>query len=129
MKDETKIKPALTEDEWKRASIEPGARASLAFPSRDTPRDRSERSIKVPAEHAAPIVAIANASLADSDPRKITRGKVDALTYLVRTHQRGLMEKYGPENTWNDEARGHAGFVAQLDRLAEALGCYLPPRS
>ena len=129
MSDEAKIKPALSDAEWKRASIEPGVRAALAFPSRNTSKSRPERSIKVPADQAARVVAIANASLADTDPRKITRGKVDALTHVIRAHRRDLKEKYGLEETWNEVARGHAGYASQLDRLAEALEAYLPPRS
>jgi hypothetical protein len=65
------------------------------------------------------ILALANAALPDTDPRKITWAMVDALLCVVQ--QDTDAQRWGP---FDGEIEGAAG----CQRLADALASYLPPR-
>jgi hypothetical protein len=62
------------------------------------------------------LVALANAALPDTDPRKITREWVRKI--------REVSEQY--ENTW-DDTKGGSYPDPLLVQIADALASYLPP--
>lgn len=96
-----KIEPALTAEEWARF--------------RDSRTDVAEMGTPTAYlyHYADPgqCLAVANAMLPDSDPRKITDEKVGLLRNALRTIR-----------------LDRPGFnLAELDELADALESYLPP--
>lgn len=96
-----RIEPALTAEEWARGG-------KFGHVTLDSWREHPER---IPG-----TIALANAALPDSDPRKITRKMVDYLCELA-----------------NDEDDARAmGEQTQVDTIrvraiASALAAYLPP--
>jgi hypothetical protein len=105
---ETTIPPALTESEW--AEV----RDSMADPEVTRP-DMVLASYMIEArgngQHAK-LIALANAALPDSDPRKITDGEPVML--------RGVADVLA-------EQHGNAYAIRRLRMLADALASYLPP--
>jgi hypothetical protein len=91
-----KIEPVLTEEEW---ALGPGV-ADLH-----------------PVFDGAKIIAVANARLPESDPRKITREKIAAMR-LVFDQWDGC----GP-----GEYLGDREEYTSLERFLDALESYLPP--
>jgi hypothetical protein len=98
------IEPALTAEEWVRA------RAFLPF--RD-PRNVAELT-HAPKGRLAAEIALANAALPDSDPRKFTREHV-TLLHRIASMARDM------------SAIGDSWDARALDTLAGSLASYLPP--
>lgn len=64
------------------------------------------------------LIAVANASLKPSDPRKITRLDLIALRETVRIQETALQQAVGGITD---------NYFERLKRLADALESYLPP--
>lgn len=93
-----KIEPALTSQQW--AEVE----------SYDGPLFYDEAIQNCPPESLPYLIALANAALPDSDPRKITREKVDALRITLLNKGSAFGKGFGLVN-----------------QIADALSSYLPP--
>jgi hypothetical protein len=104
-----RIEPALTKEEWatlrEQVCSNEGVAAWL---------DECYQPDEV---GAVRIIAAMNYRLPDSDPRKITRARVDALREVAReidAENKGMITQCG----WADDF---------LNGLADALESYLPP--
>lgn len=120
MSDAPKIEPALTAEEWEQRTyrsitgrefshieaqgVQLHDNGVMVLVGLDDDRD-------INASPAA-LIALANAALPDSDPRKITREKIE--------HMKAIAESIRP--TTSNES--HIGF---LEEFATALESYLPP--
>jgi hypothetical protein len=113
-----RIAPALTAEEWARQYIVVGDRGTWV--SGDGAEwlgyDDTERVVwkdRIPA-----VIALANAALPDSDPRKITRAMVDAMREVARAAE-----------AQHDQSHEFADYEAaqRWTRWADALSSYLPP--
>lgn len=93
-----KIEQALTKDEWEHA-LDPDVRESLAY----------EVTYLWGKTRPGAAIALANAALPDSDPRKITREIVEAI--------RKAYLEFGQTNETTD----------RILEIADALESYLPP--
>lgn len=89
MSDETKIEPVLSADQWERVQ------------TTDIYDEFGE----------AELIALMNAVLEDTDPKKITHAKLDALRVII----------------WNWEGERRSEAAPELAFL-DALESYLPPR-
>jgi hypothetical protein len=115
-----RIEPALSADEWKASSFKLGAEWWDGTVSGDEESVHIESGTD-PQESAGPIrgprlaslIALANAALPDSDPRKITRARVDALRFAASS----LRHECGSDD---EDAR-------DVEAIADALESYLPP--
>jgi hypothetical protein len=133
MRDETKIAPALSVEEW--ASVQSGGDLRLAAPDTEHEEpsawaneqgfmgaDRHGYAVYVP--HAATI-ALANAALPLSDPRKITRERIEEVKYgaMFAREMGAHFREMGDETV----AANREWFGRNLDTFADALASYLPP--
>lgn len=116
-----KIEPALTPHEWEDA-LDPDVRDGLAH----------EKSYLWGRARPHAAIAILNAALPDSDPRKITRETVKMLRALA-VWQRSLTPAVthiaiaSGERT-KGEMRAFTGTAAaDINQIADALESYLPP--
>jgi hypothetical protein len=119
-----RIAPALTPDEWaaKETRTPDHVRVALLVDEDGTFLEvgdgRSSADTWLIASEGMPqTIALANAALPDSDPRKITRARVDALREVAReidAENKGMITQCG----WADDF---------LNGLADALESYLPP--
>jgi hypothetical protein len=105
-----RIEPALTEEEWANNGEDVvGGYLDWESGVIDTSGTYVSRGPRfIPA-----LIALANAALSDSDPRKITREMVDDL----RMAASGLRHEYG---SVDEDA-------ASVDRVSDVLESYLPP--
>lgn len=136
-----RIEPALTAEQWSDLARVEGCRVSDfdgTFTATFThPFDEHGRGIALSDDaslisvfHAEPvraIIALANAALPDSDPRKITREWVNA----IRNASPSLPT---PRNNTEWVTTGQALATAEahravLDLIADALESYLPPQT
>ena len=109
-----KIQPALSAIEWEEAKAHARMFGEGSF-------RLAEAHVGDSPEACAYLIALNNAELPESDPRKITRGWVVALRAEAERGRRA-------------ESRGDdAGFSAidpdTADHIANALESYLPPES
>lgn len=135
MSDETKIEPALSAEGWAAPSIRifsddekllageydqpqhPAIEVTLIGGSVRIDCADPYYSRTVGQEHLAPLIAVLNAALPDSDPRKITREWIDTLRSASVVFAVG---GYG-EVMQNDDR------TALLHSIADALDSYLRP--
>lgn len=99
-----RIEPALSSEEWAHAMDE-DVREGLAY----------EVTYLWGSSRPAATIALANAALLDSDPRKITRTKITLLREAADSHR-----AYDSIEPFHAEAKSLAEF-------ANALESYLPP--
>lgn len=102
-----KIEPALTAEGWRLSSAAERPEHALGSLRGLFPSDEYFDAADLPA-----VIALANAALPDSDPRKITRERVAA----IRTAAEGSRRHYNAEP-----------FANALRDFANALESYLPP--
>jgi hypothetical protein len=110
MSDAPEIEPVLSPEEWayQLRTDEPLSLRIERAASEIIPLDASQHF------GAVQLIALANASLADGDPRKITYAMVDEIYEEAREYDyRGLTPDPGEI----------------LDRIADALASYLPPET
>jgi len=100
MSETRKIEPALSEQEW----------AAVL----ETIEIKRERQLAPSADQCAHDIAVANAALPDSDPRKITRATIEDIRSAAEQIQLDPEEYY----------RGR-----RLLSFADALASYLPPET
>lgn len=116
------IAPALTPEEWDKAAIE--GSISLFLDQRFVPleimtepdcvslrREGMGDEMEVFAAEAPPVIALLNAMLPDTDPRRITWAMLDQLRKAVRG------------TDWTG-----ASVPPLEERFIDALASYLPPR-
>jgi hypothetical protein len=116
------IQSALTDEEWERRVIDRIHGTDHSGPyaySRFVKGDPASPSLAVDSADWTPdalpaLIALANATLPDSDPRKITRRHTSLLRVAV-----GAM--------WSGKDRNNRPAAVALDRLADTLESYLPP--
>lgn len=109
-----KIEPALSAGEWTRAEIDDDGSALRIVDGRLVNEAWGQ-----PVDRPAAVIALANAALSDSDPRKITREWVKAL--------RDEAERAEYTERVQDNA-GYSAIEPTLARqIADALESYLPP--
>ena len=110
-----KIEPALTAEEWQYWL---GDRGYLDL-TLDAGMDAMAYSLH---QSRAAIIALANAALPDSDPRKITRALVAMLRDAADLHIGNHNDRCG------SECKGECFESArEAVRMADALSSYLPP--
>lgn len=127
-----KIEPALTAEQWSDL-----ARDALIL---GDPQDKHSPRIVADEEGlsvqddwgeatGAPlpaVIAIANAALPDTDPRKITREKVAAMRQAADEFLSYLGRDYGPKDNWGRAPEYFAAFGTETIKFADALASYLP---
>ena len=125
-----RIEPALSAEEWaeKKALLNRDRRGNRWGPSAivdgewleirtDTPVEyRSDRVSSLPA-----LIALANAALPDSDPRKITRDDVRTLLSANKLVREVIID------CSEHELAEFEAMADRLGRLASTLHSYLPP--
>jgi hypothetical protein len=117
---ETRVaQPAFAE-----GSEEPGVRK--AGVGRETPGpSAAQPKTRIDPRQLPELIARANHSLSDADPRKITASLVGDLASAVRTIRLGLQAGSLPP----DEATERRALADRLEAHARALGSYLRPRA
>jgi hypothetical protein len=109
-----KIEPALSAEEWKAGRF--GDQSQFVEISGVGDLDvANEDRYSGQVVDAVKVIALANAALPDSDPRKITREKI----LLVRSAI--VHEPYAGSSSPNPDG------AAALQAFADALESYLPP--
>lgn len=121
----TKIEPALTAEEWTLA-LDEDVREGLAY----------EVTYLWGQSRPAGAIALANAALPDSDPRKITRAKIRLLRIALAGWD-GVGTDPDENDAWINatddriappvEYFGDAPGGDGLDAFLNALASYLPP--
>jgi hypothetical protein len=116
------IEPALTAEEWatgpRRARVEiamsqsDGGIVQIREPEQFG-RERPRQQASVEGDDLPALIALANAALPDTDPRKITRAMVEDIR-----HAAAEVATFHPQLD---------RLAAALDRHADALESYLPP--
>jgi hypothetical protein len=112
------IQPALSAEEWAKNLNDRGGLEIQAFPEESSIsiQDWGAMSgVTVGSEDLPALIALANAALPDSDPRKITREMVDGL------------RREADRAEYADRVGDNAGMT-DLDarRIADVLASYLP---
>jgi hypothetical protein len=128
------IPPALTPDEWERRAIGDGPLEIARImdgPGPDaievTEDLRWFRDEDIPA-----LIALANAALPDTDPRKITRDWLADLRIAQNEAQEAAWRSCmngEPGKPCDECQRAVDGFKARLQAIADALASYLPPET
>lgn len=130
-----KIESALTAEEWKERRVrfvglpelvlhDDGDGMELVVYAGDCIWEKLKFN-QAPAIDLPSLIALANAALPDSDPRKITREDVEVLRSAAEDLEHAC--EYGRWCRWCiDHSLGLANRV-RLKRLADALESYLPP--
>jgi hypothetical protein len=134
MSDEPRIEPALSADEWGEQAVDwpgaPKARAEIA-PTSETARHRTDErwlrivakqgdtwpEVNIAATNLPALIALANAALPDSDPRKITR------------HTLWIIRKLREDAYIDPQHPGALAFMRETETLVSALESYLPANS
>lgn len=109
------IEPALTAEEWRHWERE-GIKEAVARACDSINYSLGQRPEK--------MGALCNVALPDSDPRKITRLHVNALYFAAEAlREKGgtLLARGISPGIQNEQAKA-------VERLAEALASYLPPK-
>lgn len=125
-----RIEPALDAEEWESkvarrgagypsfiAMLEPGLTVVGAASAYE-----HEQSVEVVTGALPALIALANAALPDTDPRKITREKVE----LIRDGVQQIAAAVDDMRPSTEKADARALSVA-LGAFADALESYLPP--
>jgi hypothetical protein len=115
------IQSALTDDEWERRIIDRIHGIDHSGPYACSGVAKGNPSLSVDASDWTPdalpaLIALANATLPDADPRKITRRHTSVLRKAI-----GVM--------WSSENPNDRPTAVELDRLADVLESYLPPKA
>lgn len=119
------IEPALSPDEWENP-------ADVGYFDWDSGIVDVSADAFRPAKLPAKLIALANAALPDSDPRKITRETVRRLSALaghlenVNDMSQEIGDGYAPD-VWQS-AEMEQG-ITLLRAIADALESYLPPET
>jgi hypothetical protein len=130
-----RFEPALAPEEWRLVLRELTRIPEPAMEGQDTlPTFRAMDRIMGAVSwrsgdpHAARI-AVENAALPDTDPRKITPEVIEEMRYACRGLRQILQQLHADDrDQWPDDAITHADRARQLERFADALESYLPPR-
>jgi excinuclease UvrABC ATPase subunit len=123
-----RIEPVLTAEQWKRAlactscdgsgtylyeNDPPGTCPSCNGTGRDAEAAFEAWCEDASFTEAPQTIALANAALPDTDPRKITRAKVETLRHMI-----------GADESWTGCS---PQSFALAESLLDALESYLPP--
>lgn len=110
-----RIEPGLTAEEW--ANVGPSSNLSLWGDGSGAIEVEGAKPFYVnPEERPAALIALFNAALPDSDPRKITR---EMIASLRRAQE---CAEYYSDNSDENNEHSHA-----LLGIVDALSSYLPP--
>ena len=110
-----RIEPALTPEEWRTAKLWLAGKMIGG-------KVRGSVVLDLPDKHTPAALALANAALPDTDPRKITREWVAD----IRERADDLA---GEIAEWVGDSPRTEAQIARLRRIADALESYLPPET
>lgn len=116
-----RIEPALTPEEWRISSA--ALRPQFAIQELQGLYDSNGDAQPLDVADMPRVIALANAALPDSDPRKITRHQLFCLREVLANFSAALAV-----GDFGDFLKpGLEEYASQAETLAAALESYLPP--